>query len=432
MRIAFLVDSFPLLSETFVLNQITGLLDSGHEVDVFAYSRPRQAMAHADVGMYQLEERVHYYSMPSRPTKRMITGLSETLRCLLASPRGFFRLLRAVSPFVLGRHALTLRPLHVFSAFVGREQEYDVLHCHYGPNGNLGAYLKQLGVRGKLVTMFHGYDIRAGLKSPRLYEPLMRSGDCFLAISRHNHDSLLEIGFDPERIVRHPVGIDTQRFPFKWERSTAPGGARPIRIVTVARLVPEKGLAIGLEALHRLLRVNHPRNIRYSIIGEGPLEDMLKRKANDLDLSRYVDFLGPMTRERVIDELLRSDLFFLPSVEEALPVSLMEAQAVGLPIVATATGSVDEVVIDGGSGFLAPPGDVESLSIELERVVDTPGSWPGMGRKGRAYVEHNYDIRVLNMRLTDMYDALLDDEPDLTAFQGWRPAIPAGVFEAGT
>jgi len=105
--------------------------------------------------------------------------------------------------------------------------------------------------------------------------------------------------------------------------------------------------------------------------------------------------------------LAESHIFLLPSVVEALPVCLMEAQAAGLPAVASAVGSVDQVVCDGKSGFLVKPGDVQGMADRLFYLIENPAIWPKMGQLGRAHVEANYDINKLNDRLVEIYQGLL-------------------------
>jgi colanic acid/amylovoran biosynthesis glycosyltransferase len=105
----------------------------------------------------------------------------------------------------------------------------------------------------------------------------------------------------------------------------------------------------------------------------------------------------------VIDALHRADVFFLPSVAEVLPVSLMEAQAVGLPVVATSVGAVGEVVLDGRSGVLAAPGDPDALADMLGSLIQRSREWVLMGLTGRRHVEANFDVNRLNDRLVEIY-----------------------------
>ena len=102
-----------------------------------------------------------------------------------------------------------------------------------------------------------------------------------------------------------------------------------------------------------------------------------------------------------------AQLFFLPSVAEALPVALMEAQAAGLPVVATNVGSVSQAMVDGQSGFMVASKDVKAMCDKLEFLIRNPCQWPVMGQVGRAYIAEHYDIKVLNQRLVHLMTGIL-------------------------
>ena len=106
---------------------------------------------------------------------------------------------------------------------------------------------------------------------------------------------------------------------------------------------------------------------------------------------------------------MQSDIFLLPSIEEALPVVLMEAQAIGLPVIATDVGSTSQIVIDGNTGFIVPKKEPAALEDRLLYLMDHPELWDEMGRNGRNVVESRYDINVLNRKLVDIYQEVLSN-----------------------
>jgi colanic acid/amylovoran biosynthesis glycosyltransferase len=398
MKIAFIVDEFPSISQTFVLNQITGLLERGHQVDVFAHEIRNDQQQHADVRRYGLLERTHALCCPIDRWTRAARGANLLFRRLRKNPRAA---LGALNVFRYGRKASSLTLLFQTAPFF---RQYDIVHCQFGHNGRLGAILKKLGLQRKLVVTFHGYDIRAGLASGgALYDELWQEVDCLIAISKYNRDHLLRFGGDPEKIVYHPVGIDCKRFRFRG--SAGRGG--PFRILSIARLVEEKGLESGIQAVRGLAQ-EAPKNLfRYDIIGEGPLRARLQRLVDELGLSDRVHLVGAKSQDEVIEALQESDMLFSPSLAEALPVSLMEAQAVGLPVLATQVGSVDQIVENGISGYLVAPGDVEAMRRRLGDLMDRREDRARMGRLGRRHVEENFDIERLNDRLVCIYTELL-------------------------
>jgi len=408
MKIAFIVRTFPALSETFILNQITGLLDRGHEVDIYATRKGEFFKMHPEVKNYNLLERICYLSdfkVPQNKFVRIIKAIGISLMGFGKNPNVT---MRALNFFKYGKRALSLEFIYKISPFLGKGP-YDIIHCHYGLNGNIGACLKQLGFQGKLVTMFHGCDIRLGIeKGGVIYHPLFESGDCLLAISDYNYENLIRFGANPQKIIFHPVGINCNKFPFR-EQSASVKCINTIIILTVARLVKEKGLQYGIRAIGELLKELPNLHLEYRIVGGGRLEEQLRKMIEELNLGQIVRLLGELEQNRVIEEMQQAHIFLLPSIVEALPTVLMEAQAVGLPIVATNVGSVAQAIIDGKTGFLVPERDVGALTNKLEYLIEHPEIWPEMGRAGRKHVEENYDIDKLNDRLEKIYKELIGE-----------------------
>lgn len=402
MKIAFVVPQFPKLSETFILNQVTGLIDRGHRVDIFARRPSNELTVHEDVEKYKLLDRTHYLEIPPKTIERVMTGVRLIPRNLKKHPQ---IVLRSLNILRYRRRALSLYFLHLVAPFL---KNYDVIHCHFGPIGNLGASLKDLGIQAKLVTTFHGFDIRLGLqKGGHIYHNLFHQGDCFIAISDYNYNNLTNFGLEERKIVRLPVGIDMSMFPYKSPSESHEAGT-PIRILTVARLVEEKGLQYGIQAIHRLLKQQPQLNLKYCIIGDGPLKEDLTNLTNKLMLNEVVHFLGLREQSGVIEMLQQSDIFLLPSVAEVLPVCLMEAQAVGLPAIATEVGDTGHIVLDGKSGFVVKSRNVGALAEKLKYLCEHPQRWSDMGMAGRKYVAQRYDINKLNDSLVQLYQLLLD------------------------
>jgi colanic acid/amylovoran biosynthesis glycosyltransferase len=398
----FLTGPFPTLSETFILNQMTGLLDRGHDVHVFA-ARPSQPLAHPAVERYRLLERTRYW--PPMPPNRVLRAVAGA-GLLARRPADLGTLLRSVD---VGRMASSLSLLFWTSALVPR-RTYDILYCHYGWNGLYASMLRQIGaIGGKLVTAFHGADLSWQLRTnPDLYRPLFERGELFLPISEHWKRKLIELGCDPARVDVHRMGIDCERLSL-IERRLEPG--QPIRLLSVSRLVEKKGLEYGIAAVTALVARGH--DLRYDIIGDGPLREPLASKVRELGLGDRVTLRGWQDADAVGDALRRAHLALAPSVtgmdgdQEGIPVFLMEAMATGLPVVSTRHSGIPELVEDGVSGRLVAERDVEALANAIEQLVRQPERWPAMGAAGRARVLQSFEISALNDRLVARFSTLL-------------------------
>ena len=169
-----------------------------------------------------------------------------------------------------------------------------------------------------------------------------------------------------------------------------PRGAFGQRVVFVGRLDPVKGVPLLLEAFARA-RATHPE-ARLTIVGDGPARAALEARAQALGLGAAVAFLGYRAQDEVAGILAEVDMLVLPSFAEGLPVVLMEALASRIPVIASQVAGVPELVQDGVSGFVVPPGDLDTLTDRLCRLLADPALCARMGEAGRATVEAAFDI----------------------------------------
>lgn len=402
MKIAFIVGKFPTLSETFILNQITGLIDLGHDVEIFAYEGSFQEKMHSAVVDYKLQDKTHFFNIPPSKTTRILSSIGLITKNLRREP---LNILASINLFKYGKQALSLNLLYVLTIFL--EKNFDIIYCHFGLIGNLGASLKELGIRGKLVTAFHGADMRIKIDvGKKIYCSLFKKGDKFLISSNYGYKKLLRFGADPKKIMIQPIGIDANKFRKQLQNSKK--GSK-FRIVTVARLVEEKGIQYGIKAVKEIVRKNERISLEYRIVGEGPMETELKKMVLKLKLSSIVKFLGPMTQEEIVREIKLGNIFLLPSVSESFGVVLLEAQATGLPIVATKVGGIPYAIVNGKSGFLVPAKNFKAMALKIEYLIRNKRLGLKMGEYGKQYVNKNYNISTLNHRLNGVFNELIKE-----------------------
>ncbi|MEQ8396052.1 glycosyltransferase [Thalassobaculum sp.] len=397
LRVAVFVSEFPALSETFVLRQIVGLIDRGHEVTVFA-DRPRaEPLTHPDFERYGLRDRTRYLGMPRNRVRRAIAAAGA----LFSRTDRRAMLARTVNPFRHGRDAVNLRMLY-WVLRLADEAPFDVLHCHFGPVGEMVATLRDLGaVRGRLATTFHGADLTSYLKSdPDRYRRLARSGDLFLPISDYMAGRLRTLGCPADRIAVLRMGVDLGRFAERLREMPARG---PLRLVTIGRLIDKKGVADALRAV-AMARQNGI-NLAYTIIGDGPLREPLERLAGELGIADIVEFRGWQVHDAIIEALYEHHALLAPSItapdgdQEGIPVTLMEAMATGMPVVSTRHSGIPELVENGVSGLLAEEGDHVALAAALEQLALEPALVRSMGAAARRQVAAGYDAEALDDEL---------------------------------
>jgi colanic acid/amylovoran/stewartan biosynthesis glycosyltransferase WcaL/AmsK/CpsK len=146
--------------------------------------------------------------------------------------------------------------------------------------------------------------------------------------------------------------------------------------------------------------------VRYRVIGDGQDRDRLAALVEALGLSAEVELIGPLPTPDVINWMHASHVFLLPSLAEATPTVLLEAQATGLPILATDVGGIRDIVA-AQAGFLVPAADPNALADRLTVMVDHPERWPAMGRAGRRFVEERHDITDLDARLAALFEQVV-------------------------
>jgi colanic acid/amylovoran biosynthesis glycosyltransferase len=414
MKIAFIVNQFPALSETFILKQVTGLLDRGHEVDIYAYGPRNEPVVHADVGRYNLLKRTYYMtlhaSMSENKIYRLIKGIGRIATELHKNPMAVLNSMNLVK---FGKDAASLRILYQIIPFLDKGS-YDIVHCHFGPIGNLGIILKAVGaVQGQIVTTFRGRDISFYVEKngEQIYDSLFEKGNLFLCVSEQIKKMLIKLGCDERKIVVHRSGVQLTRLN---PRLRKPKSDNKVRLLTIARLVEKKGIEYGIQAVAKVLK-NHPE-IEYRIAGDGHLKSNILRLIEELKVSDNVKLLGWQHQEQIIEILQVTDILLAPSLtsqsgdREGIPGAIVEALAWGLPVLSTRHSGIPEVIEDGESGLLVPEGDTDALAEKLDYLIEHSELWPEMGRKGRKYVEEHYDIDKLNDRLVEIYQRLLNGE----------------------
>ena len=286
-----------------------------------------------------------------------------------------------------------------------RRDHVDLVHCHNFGGLVYGAIGGRLaGVGGVLYTA-HGPEMPYGSRKAVFQRlPLV---DRIITVSDYVRDSAInKAGLSPSRVTTIHNGVDVGRYSriasTREQVRTQLGltSDEPL-LGVVARLTPEKDHDTLLQSL--VLVRNDFDNVKLAIAGEGELMDALKKKVEHLGLSRSVWFLG--NRGDVPELLQAMDLFVLSSRQEGLGITLLEAMAVGLPVVATNTGGIPEIVISGETGLLVPPEDASRFAEAVKWMLSHRDDGKEMGLRGQKRALQQFGVE----RMVEQYEAVYDE-----------------------
>lgn len=405
MRIAFFVAGFPTTSETFILSQITGLIDRGHDVDIFATKPSEIGPLHEAIERYNLLRRTHYRpKMLRNRVARLAKGAGLVMRHGYKDPLATLGCINIVQQ---GVPAASMSMLYDAVPILGKGP-YDVVHAHFGPRGELAARLQEVGVfDAPLVATFYGYDVTQWPREYRHGDPYCRlftRADRVLCLSQAMADRVHELGCPLDKLAVHHLGVPTDLFKF---RSRVRQPNEPTRLLTVARLAEKKGIPDALEAVARARDAGHA--MHYTIIGDGALRQQIEQLIEKLSLADVVTLAGSQPQHVVAQAMQDAHLFLLPSKtaasgdEEGTPTVLMEAMATGLPVLSTLHSGIPEVVIDKQTGYLVSEGDIDALTDALTHLLENPNQWATLGQAGRSRVEAAFDSEKVNDQLVQIY-----------------------------
>ena len=407
--VAVLLSRFPLVTETFILREVIEMERQGQPVRLVPLLRERPATVHREAVPWMRTALHTPFLSPAI--------LAANARALRRTPRLYGGLLgrvllgTAASPNMLVR-TLALFPKCVYLAERLRDEGIGHIHAHFATYPALAAFIvsRLTGIPYSVTVHAHDVFVRRTL----LHEKL-EAASFVRTVSRFNRHFLSGLYPDlADQLDVIHVGVDPDA------HACAPPVDGAPRLLCVAALKPYKGLPVLVEACRRLR--NDGVSFHCEIVGEGPERRALEAAILRARLQERVRLLGARPQHEVARLLDESSVFVLPSVVaadgqmEGIPVALMEAMASGRPVVASALSGIPELVEDGASGVLVPPGDPERLAEAIRSLLDDPERARRLGQHGRETIRREF-------RLDETVDRLLERIADNTA----APAGPLAV-----
>ncbi len=387
--VVYLVSRFPKVTETFIVDEITELNRLGMDIDIFSLIRQRE-----DAVQPAAEKLLPAVRFGSRSPVRL---LGSQWRWLRRRPGTLLRLWLAVlagnrcSASELFKSITTMFvAVDWADQLLGREPRR--IHAHWATHPALAAYVMAGLLDIKYSFTAHAHDI---FGPNAMLERKLAAADFVVTISDFNLRLLRErYGPAADRVRVLHCGIDLEKFPPATTRTTPISG--PVRLLCVASLTDYKGHRHLLDAL--ALLNNRGVDAACTLVGDGPLRRDLELHARDLGVADRTRFLGRRPSPEVRAQLSSSDVFVLPSVQassgfmEGIPVALMEAMAAGCPVIASDLSGIPELVEDGVTGILVPPGNAEALAEAIERLSRDPKLRARMTAAGREKVAASFDL----------------------------------------
>ena len=387
-RVAYLVSDYDAPSHTFVRREIAALRALGVDVAAFSIQRGTGASAAAE------------HLLGRSPFAYLAALVSN----LCAGPGRFI----SAWWFAAGHRAPGVRAF-IWSQFhfveamllarLMHRARITHLHSHFANSGATVALIASRYARIPWSLTLHGIsetDYPAGMLLADKIEKaafvacasfFMRAQAMRIVTQRH---------WAKIAVVR--CGVDLASLPQPEHHSE--GG--PVRIICVGRLSPEKGDLGLLDALAAIAAEN--LEFELLIVGEGPLAGEVRAKARDVGLGDRIDFAGALPEPETLAAIAQADILVLPSLMEGLPVVLIEAMAMGRPVLASRVAGIPELVDQGGGGYLFTPSDQSDLLRGLRLLISDRSHWQGMGLAGRTKVEDEFQIQRSGSRMKRLFD----------------------------
>ena len=293
------------------------------------------------------------------------------------------------------RHYHTLKQLL-------REEKFDLLHLHlWNPGACRYAFWAGHHAKIPIVTTEHDPFELKGLKK-LIKAHCLRKTDRIITISSDNFGQISELVDHAEnRVFQIHNGIDLRPFLDNQDKASLNVENGATVITCVAEMHPRKGHKVLIEAFQRLQRA-YPV-LHLVLVGTGSIENELKAKYG---ANPHLHFLG--WRKDIPQILRASDLFVLPSLREAFGLSIVEAMASGVPVVATDTGGATDIIENGKSGILVPPGDSDSLAMAIKTLLENPGQRKDMAKSALERAKTLFTAETMAKKTAELYENLLN------------------------
>jgi glycosyltransferase involved in cell wall biosynthesis len=417
VRLAYLTSQYPATTHTFIRREVVALRELGIAIDTFSIRHPS---AEELIAQEDRDAAATTFTILARPT---LVFVGANLATFFAMPLRYLKTARlALGHRPPGMRGLLLSVAHFAESVVLareiRRRGVTHLHNHFANSAATVGLLasRLLGIGWSFTN--HGpseTDYPAGYLLPSK----IAAAKLVVCVSWFGCSQGMRLVKPAEwgkfQVVR--CGLPLHQLPTKQDRN-----GRPTTIVAVGRLWPDKAHAGLLEAFAELHR-EFPE-VRLRLVGDGPERGRLEALAEALGIAAAAEFAGRLSETETLAEIARADMLALPSFLEGLPIVLMEAMAMGVPVVATRVAGIPELVVDDVTGLLFTPANWQELAACMKRLLNDEALRNRLATAGRSKVEAEFEVQKSARQLAGLFEQLVDEAPKRTS-SAERTRVPA-------
>ncbi len=390
-KVAYILDIFPALSETFILNEIVTAQKLGVETAVFSRKRPKDNVQHGNLSEFKGE--ACYWEEPNQiPVQRI---LAAHVYWVCVAPGRYFKTL-----FLALRHqkqgVFWFFKTAAYYALSVKKEKPDHIHAHFASLACEYAMLISLLLGVTYTFTAHGWHDIYEYPPADFYLRASKASRV-ITVSRYNKRYLEDKFSIPERKIEiiH-CGINLDLFKANGRKENLPA-----RILSVSRLHPIKGVEYLIQAC-KILNDAHV-NFTCSIIGDGELQGPMLNLINESKLAGKVKLEGAQPIEEVRKRYAESDIYVNSSLCEGLPVTVIEAMASELPVVATRITGIPELIRNELNGYLVEPKDASGLAKGIKALIDDPSERRIMGMLNRGKIKEDFTLEGEVQKLVNVW-----------------------------
>mgnify|MGYP000589667063 CR=1 FL=1 len=405
--VCFVVRSFPVVSQTFVVNQIIAAKKQGFKVKILTKNLNDNSNSSQEKLIIQHDLRadvlIENYAIP----RSKITRFTLALWLIISNFNSWLILKKDLDNY---KDRLLKLPFKI--AFYKALKKIDVFHIQFAVAGLDLAKMKALGLlHGKLVTTFHGYDAHYSTEGElsnlkKRYAYLIAQSETITVNTPFLERQVVKLGAVVHKMHIIPMGIEVDYFkPVK--KNTLPKN-KQVELLSIGRLIEFKGFYYAIQAVKHL--VNQGYNVKYTIVGEGQLQEELDNLIISLQLENHVVLAGKKSQTAIKKILHESHIFLMSSIidrtgrGETQGVVTAEAQAAGLPVVAFNCGGIPYTIEQGVTGILVPEKQAFEYAEAITSIIDSPKKHEMMSQAAVAFVADNFTNVLMGKRFAELYD----------------------------